>query len=240
MPLPSNPAPAIITGLGFTPVSDVNTQQLAWGDLHTQSKPSRAYGEGWQKFVETAFQEAAEYIDIFGFLYYPAFCYYDQGLRVESVGMHPGYEQDFDYARRLVRQYNEPGRLVTFLGYEWTGDCTRWGDHNVFYFHEDNPLDLPGLYANLPQRQSIAIPHHTGYQVGERGKDWDCWDEDLSPFAQIFSLHGSSEGCNTPFSMNANASMAPRVSGGTIHDALALGVGGLQAPPSLRRHRRQN
>ncbi len=216
------------------------TYQLYWGDLHTQFSPSQTYGgaphhlmpkpeycECWQEFVEVAFQEAAEYIDIFGFVYYPAFGYAHQGVQVESVGMRPGFAEDFEYARQMVKNYNDRGRLVTFLGYEWTGDRTCWGDHNVFYFDDNNPLDLtmdlPGLYANLRQRQGIAIPHHTGYQVGERGKDWDCWDEELSPFAEIFSLHGSSEGCNTPFSMNPNASMAPRVSGGTIQDGLARG-----------------
>ena len=190
------------------------TYRLYWGDLHTQFSPSQAYGEGWQKFVETAFQEAAEHIDIFGFVYYPAFFYQHQGLSVESVGMRPEFVQDFEYARQMVTTYNEPVRLVTFLGYEWTGDRTRWGDHNVFYFDDNNPLDLtmdlPELYANLRQRQGIAIPHHAGYQVGERGKDWDCWDEELSPFAEIFSCHGSSEGCTAGFDYRDEAAPSGR------------------------------
>ena len=58
------------------------TYQLYWGDLHTQFSPSQTYGgaphhlmpdpeycESWQEFVETAFQEAVEYLDIFGFVY---------------------------------------------------------------------------------------------------------------------------------------------------------------------------
>ncbi len=212
------------------------TYQLYWGDMHTQFSPSQAYGqflpkhrhgEDWKEAVQTAFQEASDYIDIFGFVYYPAFFYTHHGLAVESVGMRPGFEEDFEYVRQMVKNHNDPGHLVTFLGYEWTGDRTRWGDHNVFYLDDSNPLDLtmdlPKLYANLRQRQGIAIPHHTGYQVGERGKDWDCWDEELSPFAEIFSCHGSSEGCNTPFSMSPNGSMSPRVSGGTIQDGLARG-----------------
>jgi len=70
-----------------------------------------------------------------------------------------------------------PGTFVTFVGYEWHGNRTYYGDHNVFYFDEDNPLDdtddLPVLFENLKRRRGIAIPHHTAYQVHQRGKDWD-------------------------------------------------------------------
>jgi hypothetical protein len=201
---------------------------IYWGDMHAQFQPSEHYGDRWDEYVEDAFIEAREYVDFFPFIYYPAHMYRtDQGLRVETVGWRDYFAPDWEKAREMVRKYNEPGNLVTFLGYEWTGDRTRWGDHNVFYFDEDNPLDLsmelPDLYANLRKRNGIAIPHHTGYMVGNRGKDWDLWDPEISPFAEIFSHHGSSEGCNTPFTMSPNGQMAPRVSEGTIQAGLARG-----------------
>ncbi|MFO7947974.1 MAG: DUF3604 domain-containing protein [Armatimonadota bacterium] len=201
---------------------------IYWGDMHAQFQPSEHYGEGWDTYVENAFIEAREYVDFFPFVYYPAHMYRTpEGLRVETVGWRDYYAPDWQKIRALVRKYHEPGELVTFLGYEWTGDRTKWGDHNVFYFDEDNPLDLsmelPDLYDNLRERNGLAIPHHTGYMVGNRGKDWDCWDAEISPFGEIFSHHGSSEGCNTPFTMSRNGQMAPRVSAGSIQAGLARG-----------------
>jgi len=122
---------------------------------------------------------------------------------------------------------NAPGELVTFLGYEWHGNRRQYGDHNVFYLRDDGPLDaseaLPDLCEHLRQREAIAIPHHTAYQLGERGKDWDFHDDQFSPLAEIFSSHGSSEGCNTPVAMTRNVGMGPRLSGGTIQDGLRRG-----------------
>ena len=200
---------------------------LYWGDMHTQFKPQWAPGD-WGEFLEQSFQSARDYLDFFPIVYYPA-VYYEtpEGLRVETIGWRDEYQPEWERINALVRKYHEPGSFVTFAGYEWTGDRTRWGDHNVFYFDEDQPLDLSltidELYANLHHRRALAIPHHSGYAPGERSKDWSHYDEDLSPFAEIFSGHGSSEGCNTLLKLDRNPSMGPRVAGNTIQDGLAQG-----------------
>ena len=200
---------------------------IYWGDLHTQFK------QQWTKvplpkFMEDSFKHAREYLDFYGIVYYPAFYYFESGMKVESVGWREQFAPEWELVCRLVRKYHEPGRFVTFPGYEWTGDRTRWGDHNVFYPSDDPPLNLttnlPDLYADLREQGGIAIPHHTAYLPGDRGKDWDCYDEDLSPFAEILSGHGSSEGCDTPIGMPINLSMGPRTSGGSIQDGLARGL----------------
>ena len=201
---------------------------LYWGDMHAQFKPQWQPHGDWEAILRRAFESARGHLDFFPIVYYPAFFYKTpEGLHVESVGMRPEFEAEWALIKRLVREYNAPGTLVTFAGYEWTGDRTRWGDCNVFFNEDDPPLDLSlhidDLFANLKRLGAIAIPHHTGYQVGERGKDWDHHDEEVSPVAEIFSCHGSSEGCNTPHSMMRNAQMAPRISGGTVQDGLARG-----------------
>lgn len=201
---------------------------LYWGDMHAQFKPQWQPHGDWEKTLRQAFEAARSHLDFFPIVYYPAFFYKTpEGLHVESVGMRPKFEAEWDLIKRLVREYHEPGRFVTFPGYEWTGDRTRWGDCNVFFNDDDAPLDLSlhidDLLANLKRLGAIAIPHHTGYQVGDRGKDWDHHDEDVSPLAEIFSTHGSSEGCNTPRTLERNAQMCPRVSGGTVQDGLARG-----------------
>ena len=173
---------------------------LYWGDMHAQFKPQWQPEGDWEAVLRRAFESARGHLDFFPMVYYPAFFYKTpEGLHVESVGMRREFEAEWALVKRLVREYHEPGQLVTFPGYEWTGDRTRWGDCNVFFNEDDPPLDLSlhidDLFANLKRRGAIAIPHHTGYQVGERGKDWDHHDEEVSPVAEIFSCHGSSEGC---------------------------------------------
>ena len=181
-----------------------------------------------EAFLRESFESAKEYLDFFPIVFYPAFFYRTpEGLNTETVGMKEHFKQDWTLICRLVKEYNEPGRFVTFPGYEWTGDRTAWGDHNVFYPYDDPTLDLSGtleeLYGNLRKAGGIAVPHHTAYAPGNRAKNWDYHDEELSPFAEIYSVHGSSEGCLTPIGMYRNGSMSPRVSGGSIQDGLARG-----------------
>lgn len=195
--------------------------QLYWGDMHTNIHPHQVPA------LDHTYQEARAHLDFFPVAYYPAEYYHTpEGLAVETIGQRDGFLEDWEAVLAAVRRYNEPGRFVTFAGYEWHGDRRRYGDHNFYYFDE-GPLayheTLPDQYVHLHRAKGIAIPHHTGYLVGERGKDWSCHDEDLSPFAEIYSDHGSSEGCNTPFTMNRVGSMGPRVSGGTVEDGLARG-----------------
>ena len=84
-----------------------------------------------------------------------------------------------------------------FMGYEWQGNGSD-GDHNVFFLHNDAPMLHPMLYTQLRDAykgtEAIAIPHHVAYQLGSRGKNWATHDERFSPFAEIYSSHGCSEG----------------------------------------------
>jgi len=146
---------------------------------------------------------------------------------LESRGWQDEFEPYWETVTSLTKKYHRPGKFVTFLGYEWIGNRTRWGDHNVVYLHDDQPLDLSmhidALYANLRERDGIAIPHHSGYTPGHRSKDWGHFDEALSPFAEIYSGHGCSEGEGSPLPMLRNTVMGPRVTGNTVQDGLAKG-----------------
>ncbi len=203
--------------------------KLIWGDMHAQFRPGRGQSlDDWEGVLRQALESGREHFDFLPIVYYPAFFYtLPEGLRVESVGPRQEFAEHWALVRRLVREYDDPGRFVTFPGYEWTGDRTRWGDHNVFFNEHDPELDLSmhvdDLFGNLRKHKALAIPHHTGYRVGDRGKDWSHHDENLSPVMEVFSVHGSSEGCNTPLTMNPNAQMSPRTSGGTVLDALGRG-----------------
>jgi hypothetical protein len=151
------------------------------------------------------------------------------GIREETVGGRPEFEDWWARINEASAAHNDPGEFVTFPGFEWHGGRREYGDHNVVYRAEggdlDDAADAPTLFENIRAGDvpAFAIPHHTGYQVGERGKDWDCFDPDLSPVMEVYSSHGSSEGVDTPVPMDANPDMGPRTSGGTLQDALDRG-----------------
>lgn len=196
----------------------MESYHVYWGDFHKHlEEVDRA---------ETIMTSARGNLDFYAVLEYPFYWYkVAAGLKVESVRNRPRFLEMWETLRELAIRHNVPGEFVTFLGYEWNGNRTRWGDHNIIYFDPAegellDTWDLPDLLAQLRGRKVFAIPHHTGYTVGWRGKDWGTWDPQLSPVMEIYSAHGSSEGCVTPVPMLANEDMGPRFPGGTFQDAL--------------------
>jgi len=93
--------------------------------------------------------------------------------------------------------YNEPGKFVTILGYEWC-DIQRgsprtslpYGHKNVYYLDDDGPIlshtdeisDNPvKLWTLLNGKNAITIPHHPAYPLERRmtGTDWRFHNERL-------------------------------------------------------------
>lgn len=197
------------------------TQHVYWGDAHCNLHPKHL------PHIDATFDEAARILDFLPIAYYPFVHDECGGLLIESWGPRDRFDADWQRVCAAVKDHNAPGRFVTFPGYEWHGNRTRWGDVNVFYNADDGPLlateDLPDLIDQLRPLGAIAIPHHTGYRVTDRGKDWAVHDPQVCPVAEIFSNHGSSEAVDAPYPLLANGDMGPRVSGGTIQDGLARG-----------------
>lgn len=117
-----------------------------------------------------------------------------------------------------AKQYHEPGRFVTFLGYEWSGQA---GDHNVYYRDEAGPLyrnnlrwvgmtefienrnvgeehplcrdnaivpEIQDLYERLKGTQAMIIPH-----VGGGRANFKWHSPELEPVLEMYSNHGSFE-----------------------------------------------
>jgi hypothetical protein len=210
-----------------------------WGDFHKHaSEPVSNLDR-----LDEALVDARYNVDIYPVLCYPfiwtatgdiGFEYRTEdrthwGIREETVGNRPEFHDWWHEIQAATAEHNDPGRFVTFPAYEWNGNRRRWGDHNVIHFEEGGPLDdardLADLYENLHSLDmpALALPHHTAYKQGERAKDWDVFDSDLSPVMEVYSAHGSSEGVGTPVPMDSNPSMGPRTSGGTLQDGLARG-----------------
>ena len=103
-----------------------------------------------------------------------------RGFRLEAWKPAERIEREWAQVQLASRGHTEEGAFVVFPGYEWQGNSTSC-DHNVVYRAEGSPVyrvdTLAELYACLRRHDAIAIPHHTAYRVGMRGKDWSVHDE---------------------------------------------------------------
>jgi len=132
-----------------------------------------------------------------------------------------------------VKQWHEPGRFVTFLGYEWA----KWrrkgeADRNVYYLHDHRPMyrsDIghhpwpPDLFAALRNEQAMVIPHHTGH--GGSFCDWKDHDPECERLVEIYQMRGSYERLDDnplPESDDMQAKVAT-VPEGYVDRALAMG-----------------
>lgn len=200
----------------------MNRWRLFWGDTHTNLHSHHL------EQLDLILRYAREVLDFWAIAYYPQEYRTERGFRYEDWLDAERIEREWQIICDLAKRNNVPGEFVTFPGYEWQGDG-RWGDHNVFYFDDYQPLirvdTLPELYAELKRRRlkAFAIPHHTAYLVGIRGKNWDVHDEELSPFVEIYSQHGCSESDEEWIGLRENWHMGPNVSGGTVEEGLMRG-----------------
>jgi hypothetical protein len=106
--------------------------------------------------------------------------------------------------RHQTKKFHEPGRFVTFLGFEWTN----WihGHRHVLYPGDEGRVlssieptyeTPPQLWKALRGTGAITIAHHT---AGEPvATNWDFPpDSDFETVSEIVSAHGSSEAADSP------------------------------------------
>ncbi len=150
-----------------------------------------------------------------------------RGVHLEALKEPKAMAREWAEFQQVTADWNRPGTFVAFPGYEWQGNG-RWGDHNVIHLREGHPITtvetLPELYEQLRGWDAIAIPHHTGYFVGQRAPQWAACDDELSPFAEVFSIHGCSETDEEWIGLRHNSHMGPGVGGGTYQEALDGGL----------------
>ncbi|HEX5167290.1 MAG TPA: DUF3604 domain-containing protein [Thermomicrobiales bacterium] len=102
---------------------------------------------------------------------------------------------------------NEPGRFVTFFGYEWSGNTPAGGDHNVHYrdggpIHRSSHTLIPyrsdidsdrypvdALYATFAGREDVLLVPH----IGGRHASLAYHDPALEPVIEIASQWGRFE-----------------------------------------------
>ena len=98
-----------------------------------------------------------------------------------------------------LQSFDKPGAFLVFPGYE-IHSC-RDGDYTIVY---RDLTPAPMILAARPSQlgsalrqefgsRAFAFPHHIGYRIGARGIDWSAFHPELSPFVEVFSMHGGSE-----------------------------------------------
>lgn len=95
--------------------------ELYWGDVHTHTKYSDGRG-----LPEELYD----------------FAYRVTALDFAAVSDHAFTTTDgmWEQIKAAGNRWNEPGRFVTLLGYEWSGRSDVGGDHNVYTPEDDMPL----------------------------------------------------------------------------------------------------
>lgn len=209
--------------------------QIFWGETHHNTYQ---FGEQTPPLDEIC-REAAKHLDFYAAAYYTshADAFRPGGHSTELEGAQELILEKWKEKARLTKEWaeveeatkshNQPGSFVTFPGYEWQGDGS-WGDHNVYYRNEGLPIfrvqTIEELYNSLRGHHAIAIPHHTGYYVGRRAPNWQLCDEKISPFVEMFSVHGCSEADEEWVGLRQNSHLGPGTAGGTYQDALDQGL----------------
>lgn len=108
----------------------------------------------------------------------------------------------------LTREFDEPGRFLAIPGYEWSGNTSVGGDHNVWYRSEGRPiyrshralvpmdsnpdddcLDARDLFRRLQGQDALVVAHVGGRYADVRY----AHDARLEPSVEVHSAWGTFE-----------------------------------------------
>lgn len=189
-PLPDRLCPRAVS-LGLRPF---------YGDIHNHSDLSYGHGSFKDALTKAALQ--LDFVSVTGHAHWPDMPVDDPSV-AHIVDFHvkgfaklraawPGH---YDVLRAADRE----GTFTVFPGYEIHSGAH--GDYTIVLADlADGPLELAddpaALKAALHARygdRAFAFPHHIGYRTGARGINWDTFDPGLSPFVEMFSMHGCAE-----------------------------------------------
>lgn len=174
----SNPSRAVEPG----------EKHLYWGDMHGQTRETVGTGRLDDYY---SFARDKGLVDFTGW----------QGNDFEVT---PG---TWDAIRRYTKEFNEEGKFLVFLGYEWSGVTPQGGDHNVYFlddtddFYPSSNWSAPGcdaalnafpvteLHEKLQHRDDVMLIPHVGGRYG----NLDFFNPAYTSVIEIHSHHGTFE-----------------------------------------------
>jgi hypothetical protein len=118
-------------------------------------------------------------------------------------------DEKWNEVRRATREFNEEDRFITLLGYEWSGLTHNGGDHNVYFFDDnqtfypssnwlespdsvdsaDNAPTIPDLFKKVAGRKDVMIIPHIGGRYGTL----KYFNPEFTPVIEVHSHHGTFE-----------------------------------------------
>lgn len=129
----------------------------------------------------------------------------------------------WEHIKKAANDAYQPGRFVTFLGFEWTN--WKYGHRNVYYRDGDGPvlrsIDPPSdtpqdLWSLIEPFEAMTIAHHVG--GGPIATDWNVEPSPSKEWlVEICSIHGSSE------RYGGKAAIYNPIEGAFVRDALMRG-----------------
>lgn len=184
----------------LTPLAQKVGLSPFYGDIHNHSDLSYGHGSFPDALKKAALQ--LDFVSVTGHAYWPDMPVDDPSV-AHIVAFHV---EGFNKLREAwpghfetLRRAEQPGSFSVFPGYEI--HSAAHGDYTIVLADLDNgPLELAdtplALKSALDMRygdRAFAFPHHIGYRTGARGLNWDSFDPELSPFVEMFSMHGCAE-----------------------------------------------
>ncbi|MEK7751839.1 MAG: DUF3604 domain-containing protein [Acidobacteriota bacterium] len=197
--------------------------RLFWGDLHNHNAIGYAQGS-----LERTYEIARGHLDFLAFT--PHAQWHDMPempARAEQKWTQ-GFQvlrDNWLNVRKQAAAHNQPGKFVSFLGYEW--HSSRFGDHCIYFPDDHESLEYFDHVRKLQQfardTRAILVPHHIAYKEGWRGANFAFFDPSVSPVMEIYSEHGLSESDRSGWDYITH-SMGGRWTGNTMRRALKKGL----------------
>jgi len=181
-----------IVGVSNPMLVSSDAQEIIWGDLHGHTSLSDGTGTVEDYLLYARDVSALDVIAITDHDHWG----------VLQLDQHLEFWEE---TKAEVRRFNQPGRFVTLLGYEWTSWI--YGHRHVLYFEDDGAIyssisrdyETPTqLWDALRGKPALTFAHHSA--GGVIRTDWTIPpDPVLEPLTEIVSVHGSSEALDSPF-----------------------------------------
>src|SRR5690606_19664858 len=120
---------------------------------------------------------------------------YKSGAHLHWLKGFKDHLEQWPKNKQLLEEAYEPGRFVSFVGYEWHSSAH--GDYNIYFPDDQAEFRVHPTMEELADwarhKRAMIIPHHLGYPTGHRGANWDTFINELSPVVEIISEHGGCE-----------------------------------------------